>query len=268
VRFLRELCERRSVILGYHGVSPPQQREDPHHHRMPPDRFRAHVEAMLEAGFELLTVAELARRADGHTLPPGLAALSFDDGMEDNHSHLLPILRDYAIPATVYVITGLVGQRNPWMGEGSSARMMTEDELRELAKHGVELGAHTVTHPDMAELDRDACLREMRESRGYLEQLTGAPVTTFAYPFCSYGPAAVAAARECGFEAAVTCMGRGSWDRYEMKRSMLTGRDGLPSFLMKLTEVYHPLLYSPPGRLLRATTRGARARLRSLREPA
>ena len=256
---------RRSLILGYHGVATSDPGEDPHNLRVTPDRFRAQVELLLGAGFEIVTVAEMSERAAGQTPPPGLAALSFDDGMEDNHSVLLPILRDYAIPATVYVTTGLIGQANPWLAPESGARMMIEDELRELAAAGVELGAHTVTHPDLSRLDHAACLREMTESREAIERLTGATVKTFAYPFCRYGQEAVAAAADAGFLAAVTCEGRGGWSRYELKRAMLTGKDGWPSFLLKAIDAYQPLYDSRAGKLLRAGTREARARIQRRR---
>ncbi len=254
----REAGKRRSAIVGYHGVGPSTAAEDTRNLRVRPERFRAQVELLRDAGFEFVTVAELACRAAGGTPPPGMVALSFDDGMADNHSVLLPLLREYGITATVYVATGMIGAPNPWMGEG--ARMMTANELRDLHAAGVELGAHTVSHPDLSTLTRAACLDEMVASRRAIEELTGAPVRTFAYPFCRYGPEAVAAASEAGFEAAVTCEGRGSWRRFEMKRAMLTGKDGLPSFMLKLLDAYQPLFDSPPGRLLRVSTRAARRR--------
>ena len=255
-----EACERRSAIVGYHGVGPSTAAQDPRNLRVWPERFRAQVELLRDAGFEFVTVAELARRASGGRPPAGMVALSFDDGMDDNHTVLLPLLREYAIPATVYVATGMIGAPNPWMGDG--ARMMTADELRELHAAGVELGAHTVSHPDLSTLPRAACLDEMARSRAALEELTGAPVRTFAYPFCRYGPEAAAAAAQAGFDAAVTCEGRGSWRRFEMKRAMVTGKDGIPSFMLKLLDAYQPLFDSPPGRLVRASTRAARRRLR------
>jgi hypothetical protein len=98
----------------------------------------------------------------------------------------------------------------------------------------------------------------MTESRRTLEHVVGVPVQTFAYPFCRYGPAALAAVRASGFTAAVSCQGLGSWDRYELKRSLITGKDNLPTFLLKLTDAYQPLFDSGPSRLIRAATRRLR----------
>ena len=263
---LRALRSRRSVILCYHGVGPSNAQRDPHFLRVSPSRFRAHVELLGDAGFDFVTVAELAQRAGGREPPPGLVAVSFDDGMDDNHAVVLPILREYGVPATVYVATGFIGEPNPWIAADAGARMMTVPELCELVEAGFELGAHTVTHPDLAELDFDGCLREMTESRETIERLTGAEVQTFAYPFCRYGPAARAAATQAGFIAAVTCHGRGSWDPLEMKRAMITGKDRLFSFVLKLADAYEPLFQSLPGRMARVSSRGARRAARRLLE--
>jgi peptidoglycan/xylan/chitin deacetylase (PgdA/CDA1 family) len=262
LRLARALRDRSSLILAYHGVSHVSPRDDPENLLVSPDRFRSQLDLLVDAGFEFVTVAALAQTAGGGPPPPGLAALSFDDGMEDNHAVLLPILQEYGVPATVYVATGLIGSPNPWMAASTGARMMTEAELRRLAAAGIELGAHTVSHPDLSLLEREACLREMVDSREALERLTGEPVTTFAYPFCRYGEAALAAVADAGFIAAVTCEGRGSWNRYEMKRAMITGKDGPVSFMLKISGAYQTLFESVPGRLLRTTTRGIRSRIR------
>ena len=233
-------------------------------HCIPPDRFRLQLELLGGAGFELVTVAELADRAAGGPPPPGLAAISFDDGMENNHRVVLPILREAGVPATVYVATGMIGKPNPWMSDG--ARMMNERELAELAAAGIELGAHTVTHPDLSVLDEEECYREITESQDALQAITGRPVRTFAYPFCRYGDAALAAVRRAGLAAAVTCEGRGDWTPHRMQRAMMTARDGIPSFVAKLADVYHPAFDSVPGRVARAATRGTRSRVRKARE--
>jgi peptidoglycan/xylan/chitin deacetylase (PgdA/CDA1 family) len=261
-RIAQVLREHRSVILCYHGVGSTHSRIDPGFLRVRLDVFRAQLDLLLEAGFEFVTVAELVDRARGAVPPPGLAALSFDDGMDDNHEVVLPVLRELHVPATVYVATGLIGKPNPWLAPDSAARMMTEAELQELVTAGIEIGAHSVTHPDLSRLDFESCLSEMTESRRTLERVTGQPVRTFAYPYCRYGAEALAAVRAAGFSAAVTCQGLGSWDPYTLKRSLITGKDALPTFLLKLTDLYQPLFDSVPSRLVRSATRGLRDRRR------
>ncbi len=257
---MRDLLSHRSAVLAYHGIAPRNLATDPGFLRIAPDTFRRQVELLLEARFEFLSVASFASRLSAAGPPPGLIALSFDDGWDDNHEYLLPLLEEYRLPATVYVTTGLVGKPNPWM---PGARMMNEAELRDLARAGLDFGAHTVSHPDMSALGYETCLAEMTESRDELQRICGRPVRTFAYPFCFYGEPAVRAARDAGFDAAVTCGGRGSWEALELKRASINSKDGVTSFVLKLLDVYQPLFESSAGRLLRTSTRSARARLRS-----
>ena len=262
-RAVRALARRRSVIVAHHGVGEPDRARDPESLQVSPAAFRAQLDLLADGGFRFVTVAEVAERSSNGRPPAGLAAISFDDGMADNHSVALPIMREYGAPGTVYVVSDWIGQPNPWL-EGE--RMMTADEIRELAAAGWEIGAHTASHPDLSTLGEADCLHEMRASKAAVEEIAGTGVRTFAYPFCRYGPAALAAARAAGFEAAVTCQGRGSWERFEMKRAIVTGVDGLPAFALKLADVYYPLFDSAPGRALRASTRAVRARRRA-REP-
>jgi peptidoglycan/xylan/chitin deacetylase (PgdA/CDA1 family) len=263
---VRAAARRTSVVLCYHGIGRTTVRTDPDFLRVDPDTFRAQVELLLAAGFELVTVADLAARIDGGSPPAGLAALSFDDGLDDNHDVALPILREHGAPATVYVVSGMIGKPNPWLDPSLGCRMMTEDELRTLVDAGWELGAHTVTHPDLSQLDHDACLDEMVRSRDAVAAIQGRPVRTFAYPFCLYGDAAVAAAEAAGFEAAVTCHERGGWSRFELRRPMITGKDGLTSFVLKVTGAYYPLFHSAAGRAVRVSTRELRRRVRARAE--
>lgn len=262
VRALDRIRRRRSVVLGYHGVSRSRLRDDLSLLQVSPARFRAQLELLSLAGFRFVTLAELARRADGGVPEPGLAAITFDDGMRNNHAVALPILKEYGIPATVYVTIDFIGGESPWIGPGGDGAMMTVPQLRELADAGWELGAHTMTHPDLSTLDYASCRKEIEEGRDELERIAGVSVQTFAYPFGRYGPEALAAVRDAGLRAAVTT-GSGSWEPYEITRAMIGSIDPIPVVLLKLTDRYEPLLQLAPMRLVRQASKRARELVRS-----
>jgi peptidoglycan/xylan/chitin deacetylase (PgdA/CDA1 family) len=250
----------RSVILGYHGVTQSPIRHDLSLLLVSPTRFRAQIELLLEAGFTFLTVAELAKLGAGGTPPAGYAAISFDDGMRNNYTAALPILRSYGIAATVYVTIGFIGRVSPWIGAKSDNGMLSEDEICALAEAGWELGAHTLSHPDLSTLDYDAARREIEESKIELERISGTRVETFAYPFGRYGPSAIAATRDSGLIAAVST-GRGSWNSYELRRAMIGGADPMPIVVLKLADRYEPLLRLPPIDLVRRHSKTLRTRM-------
>ena len=60
--------------------------------------------------------------------------------------------------------------------------MMTSEQVAALHAAGMEIGAHTVSHPILAELGLEAARAEIAYGRLHLEELTGAPVRVFAYP--------------------------------------------------------------------------------------
>lgn len=86
--------------------------------------------------------------------------------------------------------------------------MMRSDEVRQLHRLGMGIGAHTVTHPILARLSRDEARAEMSDGRRALQDILGEPVGLFAYPNgkpgADYLPEHPELARELGFDAAVS----------------------------------------------------------------
>ena len=78
---------------------------------------------------------------------------------------------------------------------------MNENELIELAR-SVEIGGHTVTHPDLPTLSRADAEAEMRGGKEALESILGRPVDVFAYPWGTATDETAAACRAAGFVAA------------------------------------------------------------------
>lgn len=86
--------------------------------------------------------------------------------------------------------------------------MMRSEQVLELHRMGMQIGAHTVSHPILARLPRAEAWDEIVQSKRTLEGIVGADVTLFAYPNGKpgedYGPESVELARKAGFAAAVS----------------------------------------------------------------
>jgi peptidoglycan/xylan/chitin deacetylase (PgdA/CDA1 family) len=87
--------------------------------------------------------------------------------------------------------------------------MMSSQQVRELRRGGLLVGAHTVTHPILAKLSDEEARQEIRGSKGFLEQLLGERVGFFAYPNgkpgIDYDERIIRIVREIGFDAAFSC---------------------------------------------------------------
>jgi peptidoglycan/xylan/chitin deacetylase (PgdA/CDA1 family) len=90
----------------------------------------------------------------------------------------------------------------------SNDLMMSAAQCLELRRAGMQIGAHTVSHPILATLPDDAAREEIQRSREFLESLLGERVGMFAYPNgrpgTDYSSASVELARQAGFDAAVS----------------------------------------------------------------
>jgi peptidoglycan/xylan/chitin deacetylase (PgdA/CDA1 family) len=68
-------------------------------------------------------------------------------------------------------------------GDAPAANLMlTREMIANLARQGMEIGGHTVTHPILTRLDDDAARNEIVENKRVLEEITGQPLRLFAYP--------------------------------------------------------------------------------------
>jgi peptidoglycan/xylan/chitin deacetylase (PgdA/CDA1 family) len=190
-----------------------------------PELFRRHMEWLAQSNTLVVPLAEVLKT-------PGSVALTFDGGFLNFIVHALPILQRYRLPATLFVASGYCGKRNDWGSPGTyvpSLEIAGWSELREAARAGVSIGAHTVTHRKLTGLPEDVARREMRDCRVELEDRTGTAVEAFSYPYGASGVGIRAlAAREfllaCGtrmqyVNGAADCMDVPRFDACYVRRS-------------------------------------------------
>ncbi len=240
------------LALAYHGVANVKVRDDPSLLFVPPDHVVRHIRRLRRWGYELLPFSGFAERVRTGRAA-GCAALTFDDGFVDSLEALAPLLAAEQAPATVFVPTGWLGRTHPYAPQ---TRVMTADEVRALRSHGVEIGAHTHTHPDLTTLDRDGALDELRRGKAELEELLGEPVTTLAYPFGRADAATREATHAAGFVAACRTGGEGNWsDPLDLPRQDMTNAGTMFGLRLKRDDHYEALVHRLPFRAARAIRR-------------
>ena len=245
-----ERLGRPPVVLNYHGLGSIPSELDPSNLFVEPERFRTQVEGLLGRGYEFVKLSEFADRLRERGAPPGICAITFDDGTLDNLEVLQGLAVDLGVPATVFVCSGLLGSPHPDLDPSAGVRLMTADELRELAAFDeIEIGSHTRLHRPLGDADEAQAYEEMVSSKRELEELVGRPVLSFAYPNGTYSAACPRAAERAGYKVAATCGLRGRWHPYELCRESITTLDGRVIFGIKSRGAWRTVRLSPPGRL-------------------
>ena len=159
------------------------------------------------------TVIEAVRRSTRPSLPLHELGLSADEPMPLDSDANRRLAIDRAIRALMYRASaqraGLADELARLAGVAPlDAPMMRSAQVAALHQAGMQIGAHTVSHPILAQLDEPAARTEIEEGKQSLERLIGAQVSLFAYPHglpdADYSAATVALVREAGFDAAVS----------------------------------------------------------------
>ena len=108
--------------------------------------------------------------------------------------------------------------------------LLSPDELRSLAQEAlVEIGAHSVSHPNLASLPVPDQKAEIQGCKNKLEKILNRPVNSFAYPHGSLSDATVTAVRDAGYSCACTSSNDIVWSRsncYQLPRFWPTDCNG------------------------------------------
>lgn len=193
-----------------------------------PAVFDAHMGYLHENAYSPLTITQLVQTMrTGKPLPTKPVLISFDDGLADFYEVALPSLKRYSIPATLYVVSGYIGSTSRWLAsEGESLRrMLTWQQIREAERAGMEIGAHTHTHPQLDILTDDEAWTEIARSKWRLEEELGHRVESFAYPHGYYSPSVRKLVQQAGFSSACAvkhAFSANDDDHFSLARIMIT----------------------------------------------
>jgi peptidoglycan/xylan/chitin deacetylase (PgdA/CDA1 family) len=178
-------------ILCYHSVGTEQWGVND----VSPTRFREQIELALELGYRFATAATVAEGLASHSD----LAITFDDGLLSVATVAAPILDEYRIPWTLFVVAGWTDGLHDF-GDGV---IMGWADVEELAAHGVEIGSHSMSHPDFGSLTSDRARWELVESRRLIEARSGIRTSAFAIPLGqskNWSAEAHVAAGEAGYK--------------------------------------------------------------------
>jgi peptidoglycan/xylan/chitin deacetylase (PgdA/CDA1 family) len=235
-----------------------------------PAMFAAQLGYLRNQGFSGLTFGELCqRRRSGQPLPARPIVLTFDDGYADLIEAALPIMIEQGFPATVFVTTGWLRGAARYAAGTPPDHMLAWDQLAELSSAGVEIGAHSHSHPQLDQISEPRLRVELTSSRRLLEDRLGSPVCSLAYPYGYSSKRVRAVAREIGYlQAAVVAnaVAAPACDPFGVPRLTIRRSTSLAVFARVANQQRIGLLYAPAHAITTgwAVVRRTRSALRTL----
>jgi peptidoglycan/xylan/chitin deacetylase (PgdA/CDA1 family) len=170
-------------VLMYHKVSPVAGNTG----AVPPALFGEQM-ALLVERYRVVSLDDVQAHLDGvAALPPRAVLVTFDDGYRDNLVEALPLLERFGLPAVVFVPVDFVGGARPLphdiplLARGIVNPVVDWNDIKELARRGVTIGSHGLSHQTLSSLDPAVARDEIVRSKAILEERTGRVVTAFAY---------------------------------------------------------------------------------------
>jgi peptidoglycan/xylan/chitin deacetylase (PgdA/CDA1 family) len=163
--------------------------------------FEAHMKYLHDNGYKVIPLRQLVQWYQGKGAAPALKSVVIveDDAHKTVYSDMLPIIRKYRYPVTLFVYPSAIS---------NAKYAMTWDQLRELKKTGLfDIQSHTYWHPNFKREKRKLSpsaydklvMEQLLKSRKKLEQEVGGPVDLLAWPFGIYDDHLLKKAQEAGF---------------------------------------------------------------------
>ena len=174
-------------ILMYHNTSADEPVSGMN---IKPETIKKQIKYLISKNYTFLKISELP----SFVSTKKHVVLTFDDGFVSNYTYLFPILKKYKIPATIYLSPNIQG-----------ITRLGEDQIKNMQDSGlIEFGAHTMNHVNLTKIDDETAIKEISESKKAVENLTGVPCVSFAYPYGRYEHRHVKMVEREGFSTAVT----------------------------------------------------------------
>ncbi|MFA7317230.1 MAG: polysaccharide deacetylase family protein [Sulfuricella sp.] len=229
----------RALILMYHAIDEPRSAAEARF-CVTPAAFHAQMAHLAGSGYTLISLAVLVNAIkSGNAIPVNSVVVTFDDGFECFRRNALPVLTEFRIPATLFAVAGLLGEKNFWMQakDWPERRLMSTEDIRSIHGAGVTIGCHALTHMPMTTMSNAQLVEETAGARRILSDALNTDVCLFAYPHGAQGERERRAVADAGFIAACSTdpgFNRSQADLFALRRIDVYGDDSLSGFRRKL----------------------------------
>lgn len=186
-------------ILMYHHINflTPGASKELQDLTVSPETFEKQMMYLFQQNYQPITFGQFFDfLEESGKLPEKSLIITFDDGWKNQYQYAFPVLKKYNFPATFFIVVNQIGG-DLFMGWG---------QLKELLNNGMEIGSHTMTHPNLKKLISSQLTYEIEESKIILEKNLNYQIEVFAYPYGIFDSRITKAVRKANYKMARTTM--------------------------------------------------------------
>lgn len=178
-------------VLMYHEIRTPNLTDTALRRDLScsPEQFTKHLDWLGKMGSGTITSGQLLRII----IPNKSVMLTFDDGRK-SHYEAASLLHKRGMVGVFYINSAAIG----------TPEHLSRAQIVEMSRMGMEIGSHTVTHPDLRRLPRARLLVELATSKKELQRIIDQPVNSLAYPSGAYDQGVISAVIRSGYTSART----------------------------------------------------------------
>lgn len=194
------------LILAYHSIS--LRRVDSLSVMVA--NFEKQIAWLHGKGFRSITLADFISKKFDKEEP--IVIITFDDGYKDNYSQAFPVLKKYGYVATIFLVSDHVNTDHIFYWDvpkissrypESLFKILTWEQIYEMADYGIEFGSHSCTHPELTKISADQCRQEIDRSRSDIKLKLGREVMSFSYPRGNLNSETIQMVEDAGYSCAV-----------------------------------------------------------------
>lgn len=231
-------------VLMYHRVVDETSDEIVDLHSITDEDFRNQLKILEQFNYTPITFEDYHLYRQGKlTLPKKPIILTFDDGYLDTYSTALPILQEFNMRAVFFVLGNRNLQYASWDQDIKDEKrpLMSDEQIAEARSEGFEIGAHTMSHIRLPELNRKEMKKEIEGSKKSIESILGEKILSFSYPYGRLDHRVRSSVVRSGFKFACgVYTGPPTFgdDLYDIRRLAVNNKTGSLGFLIKLLTPY------------------------------
>ena len=234
---------RRSFVLMYHSLHS-DDRSAPANDSVAGPLFAQHMQALSERGYSPCSIDEYVSWLSGEgAIKEGNFLITSDDGYQSVYKYAFPILKAMGWSATVFLVTGMMEKTPSWPKRRARdlERLLSTNEIREMAKAGFCFHSHTHMHVDLTNVSDKTLRNELAASKQALATITDniANKSFFiAYPYGRYNQRVVDAVKRTDYKAAFSVMpgfNRTGGDLFNIHRLDIRQGDSVRKLIRKVT---------------------------------